>query len=203
MIKYDCEKCGAGLETDAAPGTRDQCPACHHVNVIPEPAPSILSRIRDRASDALEARREKATAAKQARESAQSAEADARAAAEAVEARSQARAEAQAQAWRAAHERLGGTRLGLAGGQAAGILLVVVGIITVVACLAMDVSVGFGYERVANLDKMNLRLLGVIIGVGLFLAGTIINCLNSIHRSLWTIAVQALADLKDHRGTKG
>jgi len=227
MVKYTCEKCGAQLH--GQPGTHEDCPACYHSNAIPRPLPSMFARIRGRWAAAKQARavaKGQATAEARAR----AAEAQGRAAeeelkrrweaeaqADAAEARARAaeeerqrRAEAERQAraaeekWqrraKAARVRLGKAPQGPGGGQVVGILLIVAGIITVIACLGMDVSVE---GHIANLDKMNQRLLGVVIGVGVFIAGVVTVCLNSIHCSLWKIAGGALADLKDHSSTKG
>jgi DNA-directed RNA polymerase subunit RPC12/RpoP len=88
MIRYTCENCGAALETDAAPGTREECPACSHVNAILQPRPSVLSRLSEGTSRVLQALRKGAAAAKQER-----------AAARDAENRAKALAHAEAQVW--------------------------------------------------------------------------------------------------------
>ena len=60
----------------------------------------------------------------------------------------------------------------------------------------MDVSGGsFGDTKVANLDRMNQRLCGVVVGMGMFAAGTVLICVTGMHISLLTIAKLALKDV--------
>jgi hypothetical protein len=67
-----------------------------------------------------------------------------------------------------------------------GALLIVAGIITTVYCMGMDVSSGSSHEdaAIANLDKMNQRLGGVVIGVGLFIAGVVVVGMCAINVTL-------------------
>ncbi|MBM4035383.1 MAG: hypothetical protein FJ291_26875 [Planctomycetes bacterium] len=201
MIKYTCENCGESLGTDAKPGAHEECPACRHANTVPQPAQSIVSRVGQPIRMALQMRRDKAAAAQQSRivASTQAGAASAEQA-ETVAAADAAEERARAKVWasRMALERFGKPDIGGDHSRRVGVLLIVVGTITVVACLRMDVSVGS--EGIANLDKLNQRLLGVVIGMGIFLAGAVTCCFSSIHRSLWNIAAYTLAQLKDHSG---
>ncbi len=54
---------------------------------------------------------------------------------------------------------------------ATGIFLIIVGVIVTAAFMSMDVSV---HGEVVNLDRLNVRLCGVIIGTGAFLAGILL-----------------------------
>jgi hypothetical protein len=67
-----------------------------------------------------------------------------------------------------------------------GIILVSIGAVAILYSLAMNVGVSSGYgERIANADLMNQRLGYAIIGVGLFVAGTVLYGLSSLRRALW------------------
>ena len=46
MTSYECVHCGALLETDAKPGSSEPCPACGKANVVPEPRPGVLARMK-------------------------------------------------------------------------------------------------------------------------------------------------------------
>lgn len=47
MHRYECPRCGELLETDAAPGTMETCPACRRRHRIPKPlAQRIRTRVR-------------------------------------------------------------------------------------------------------------------------------------------------------------
>jgi len=201
MVKYTCESCGARLETEGEPGTHEGCPTCHQVNAIPQPAPSMFARLKQRRAAAKQAG---AVAEAPARAAA---ERQTRAAEEELQARAvderQARA-AEEERWRrelAARRRVGEPTERLSLGLGIGILLILAGIITTIACAAMDIGVRVGHDQVANLDKMNQRLLGVVIGVGLFIAGVVAVYLSSIHFSLWKIARHAQADMRDDSST--
>ena len=37
MVKYACSNCGIQVQTDGAPGTQEDCPACAQANTIPQP----------------------------------------------------------------------------------------------------------------------------------------------------------------------
>jgi hypothetical protein len=71
-------------------------------------------------------------------------------------------------------------------GYVVGPLLILAGVITTAACMGMDVSSGSTHEgaAIANLDRMNQRLGGVVIGVGLFVAGVVLAGMWAIHATL-------------------
>ena len=48
MIKYTCGNCGSRVETEGAAGTQEDCPACHQLNTIPQPAPSMFAHFKGR-----------------------------------------------------------------------------------------------------------------------------------------------------------
>jgi len=57
------------------------------------------------------------------------------------------------------------------GGLIMGVLFVIAGVVVVASCLAMEVT---ATGDVINLDLLNQRLCGTVIGVGLFVAGCVL-----------------------------
>ncbi len=181
-IWYKCPFCKTDLETDQAlSGKQDTCPECGKVHSVPlskldfakqkavqkeaERARKEVERIRAEAQQRT--RKESQQRARQNQE-----KADLRA------------AEETARRWIRANA--GRPEGGLIGG----VLLILLGAFVGVGFMAMDVSVGAG---IANLDKMNLRLCGTVVGVGLFIAGIILVGLNAIHARLWAVSLHGLS----------
>jgi predicted nucleic acid-binding Zn-ribbon protein len=231
MIEYICANCGEVVETDAEPGMQEGCPACRHINMIPQPAPSMAeAQARaDAEVGAQVAELRQQHAAEQAPHAVSaSAQANANTATPPLQeappsplrrprqesvAEKVVKSDGEHRApKRPAPLRTPGTGPTIAvAGLAIGISLILAGIITVGVCLAMDVSVetSHWYDEliqsrrfeVADLgkinEKMNQRLFGVVIGVGLFLSGTIVFCLSGIYGSLWKIAGNLQRRLSD------
>jgi len=70
-------------------------------------------------------------------------------------------------------------------GNIVGIVLVCLGLTVMVLSLGSSASLD---GKVANLDKMNLRLCGVVAGTGFFLAGVVLVAVTGLHVSLLKIA---------------
>lgn len=173
MVKYVCQRCGVTLETDAAPGTREKCPACRSVNVVPEPSPSIFRRLKGAlTADVLKSFRRHSAEPENATAGTESPP-----------------GEISLEAWvRHSVPRVNKPKLYF--GLIFGGILVVAGALLLAAAFCMDVAAPgwVDVERVVKLDLLNIRLVRAIVGTGLILAGIITCCLNRIHASLWKIA---------------
>lgn len=67
-------------------------------------------------------------------------------------------------------------------GRVGGIISTISGMIVTALALQMDITVGG--TNIANLDKMNQRSDLIVIGVGLFVCGIVVLCMNAIHQTI-------------------
>ena len=178
MVKYTCERCGETLETDAAPGTREECPVCHKVNTVPEPGPSFFSRLKKVfAADVLEPFRMSAPPPQEEKPQPKPPP-----------------VENSLETWvRQSSSRAKNPNLYV--GLICGTLLIALGLVLLVTALCMDVCVSewpdwVNEKRIVNLDLLNVRLVLAIAGTGFLVAGIVTCCLNRIHASIWKIAQQ-------------
>lgn len=181
-IQYKCPCCKTYLETDEAlSGKQDTCPECGRVHPVPLSKQNSAKRkaAQKEAERALEeAERIRVQAQQRTREESQ------QRAREEQEKKYQGAAEEEARRWIRAHADCP------VAGQICGVLLIMLGAIVTVGCLfVMDISV---VDRIANLDKMNQRLCGTVVGMGLLIAGIIQGSLHAIHVRLWAVSVEGL-----------
>lgn len=97
-----------------------------------------------------------------------------------------------------------GLKLSEPWGRFCGWLLIVLGIGIIIGFSVMDVSSGysFGERGIANLDKMNQRLGGMILGVGVFLSGVVKTSVGGMEYMLWKVARLWVSQMSDALSAK-